>query len=100
MKRPAPRARAVLTLRRLSASSPADVLSLSAAFRGTPSYVYATAGRKPNDQEIRTLMNTLPLGHTAESVFIFEIQNGEDPIGFVRGMRIRMKAPAPFPLAR
>jgi GNAT superfamily N-acetyltransferase len=77
----------MLTLRRLSPSNPDDLLSFSAAFRGTPSYVYATAGRVPTDEEIEAMMNTIPPGHTTETVFLFEIDEDTVPIGCVSIVR-------------
>ena len=73
----------MLALRRLSPSDSADLRSFSAAFRGTPSYVYATAGRSPTEEEIEAMMKTVPAGHTLETVFIFEITEDAKPIGCV-----------------
>ena len=71
----------VVALRRLSPSQPRDVLAFKAAFRGAPSYVYATGGEVPTDADIERMMNTLPSGYRAEDMFIYEVAHDDAPCG-------------------
>ena len=71
----------MVSLRRLFPSEPRDLLAFKAAFRGAPSYVYATGGRVPTDSDIEGMMNTLPSGYTADDMFIYEVSENACPCG-------------------
>lgn len=71
----------MLTFRRLNPSNPGDRAAFMALFRGTPSFVFATEGRVPTDEDITRMMNTMPSGYTTEDIFIHEISEHESPCG-------------------
>ena len=77
------RAHQMLQFRRLDPSNAKDLAAWTSTFRGTPSYVFATEGRVPTDEEIEKMMNTMPDGYTADDMFIYDLSNDNDPCGCV-----------------
>jgi GNAT superfamily N-acetyltransferase len=71
----------MLSFRRLAPSIPSDLLAFKAAFRGAPSYVYASGGNVPTDEQIEEMMNTMPSGYTADDMFIYEVSENTRPCG-------------------
>ena len=62
-----------LVYRRLTPAEPSHVAEFQRVFRGTPSFVYPTAGRTPTDAEAEAVMRTLPTGREPDDVFIHAI---------------------------
>ena len=63
-----------LRFRRLNPSVPADLLEWQLVFRSAPSFVYATEGRRPTDEDAERIMRTLPKERAQEDVFAFSIE--------------------------
>jgi RimJ/RimL family protein N-acetyltransferase len=62
-----------LTFRRLAPSNAADREEWRRVFRGAPAFTHATQGRAPTDADADRMIDTLPSGKTADSVFIYAI---------------------------
>ncbi len=70
-----------LSYRRLNPSNAADLSAFLQVFRGTPSYTYATGGRKPTEAEVEKMMNTAPPGHKSDDIFIYAISSDNELCG-------------------
>lgn len=62
-----------LTFRRLDPRDPNDQDEWSNVFRNASSFVYATEGRAPTDEDAVRMLNALPKGKTATNVFLYGI---------------------------
>lgn len=58
-----------ISYRRLSPFISRDVADFRQVFHGTPSYVYATGGRAPTDEEIDAMMTPLPHEIAIDNIF-------------------------------
>ena len=72
---------ASLVYRRLTPAEPSHVAEFQRVFRGTPSFVYPTAGRTPADAEVEAMMRTLPTGRDPEDAFIHSISTQGEVCG-------------------
>jgi ribosomal protein S18 acetylase RimI-like enzyme len=68
----------MLAFRRLDPLNALDLAAFASVFRDAPSFVFATEGRAPTDEDIVKMMNTMPSGYTADDIFIYEISEEEN----------------------
>lgn len=68
-----PAAMASLTFRRLDPRDPNDQDEWRNVFRNASSFVYATEGRAPTDEDAVRMLNARPKGKTATDIFLYGI---------------------------
>ena len=70
-----------LAFRRLAPSLEADREAWREVFRAAPSFVHATEGRRPTDEDADRMIDTVPQGYGPENLFFYAVYADEDLCG-------------------